>query len=247
MELNPSPRFIQIVGDDGFTRFIRSEDEKKRRREEAQSNKIMKEKVCQQCGKTYIPKFQHGTRRWESSKYCCQTCSQKARNSRQEHKDKKNAKRRGNTELHRREHERRIELHGGTRWQVGTPKFREQARERNRKRYSRLYGHDEAYTSDRKANAQSQRSRRRYEKNKLVLTPEEQAACRSIRAKKDELIMKTGKKLHVDHILPLKRGGHEHPDNLLIITAAANLFWGPKIKCCPWPKPDNWDEPAWEP
>ena len=240
-------RFVQIVGEDGFTRYVRTEEEKERRKQEAESNKVMKEKICQQCGTPYTPKFQYGTKRWENSKYCSRTCSQKATNSKQEYKDRKNAKRRGDSELHRREHERRIALHGGTRWENGTPEFREQARERNRRRYARLYGSDEAYTADRKANAHTQRSRRRYAKNKLVLTPDEQESCRLIRIKAQELSSSTGIQLHVDHILPLRRGGHEHPENLLIVTAAANLFWGAKIKRCPWPKPDNWDEPAWEP
>ena len=26
----------------------------------------------------------------------------------------------------------------------------------------------------------------------------------------------------------------------------ANLFWGDRIKKCPWPKRKNWVEPRWE-
>ena len=207
----------------------------------------MKEKICQQCGTSYTPKFQHGTKRWESSKFCSKRCTTKHHCSTPEYREKKNASRRGNTELHRREYEQKLERRGGTEWKTGTPEEREKIRERNRNRYNRLYGTNEAYTAERRANAHSQRSRRRYAQSKLVLTPDEQESCRLIRIRAQELTASTGIQLHVDHILPLRRGGHEHPENLLIVTAAANLFWGAKIKRCPWPKPENWDEPAWEP
>ena len=239
-------RFIQIVGDDGFTRYIRTEEEKERRKEETQSEKTIKAKKCQQCKKTYIPKFQYKTKRWESSKYCSRACGNKARCSTQNYRDKKNANRRGDTELNRREYERRIELHGGTRWEKGSTEFREQMRERNRKRYKHLYGNNETYTAERKANAAAMGGRRRQKKRELALTPDEQKSCRDIRIRAQELAKETGIQLHVDHILPLRRGGYEHPENLLIMTAAANLFWEAKIKCCPWPRQKDWDEPTWE-
>lgn len=239
-------KFVQKVGEDGLSRYVRTEEEKERRRAESQSSKIMKEKRCQQCGKSYTPKFQHGTKRWEQSMYCSASCNNKAKTSTQEYKDKKNAKRRGDSELHRREYEMKIERRGGTLWQVGTPEERERVRERNRRRYARLYGTDKAYTADRKANAAAMRGKRRNRKKELVLTPDEQECCKNIRIKAQELSERHGVLLHVDHILPMRRGGYEHPDNLLIMTAAANLFWGAKIKRCPWPKPHNWDEPAWE-
>ena len=51
---------------------------------------------------------------------------------------------------------------------------------------------------------------------------------------------------HIDHLLPMTKGGLHHPSNLQVISSEANLFWKDKIKCCPWPKPKNWDEPVWE-
>jgi hypothetical protein len=50
----------------------------------------------------------------------------------------------------------------------------------------------------------------------------------------------------VDHLLPLIQGGPHHPDNLLVVTTAANRFWGGRVKACPWPRPADWVEPAWE-
>ena len=35
-------RFVQIVGEDGFTRYVRTEEEKERRKQEAESSKVMK-------------------------------------------------------------------------------------------------------------------------------------------------------------------------------------------------------------
>lgn len=51
---------------------------------------------------------------------------------------------------------------------------------------------------------------------------------------------------HVDHILPLSKGGKHHPSNLQLITARSNNFWKDKVKSCPYPKPEVWKEPDWE-
>lgn len=51
---------------------------------------------------------------------------------------------------------------------------------------------------------------------------------------------------HVDHILPLTKGGKHHPSNLQLITSRSNNFWKDKVKSCPYPKPDVWKEPDWE-
>ena len=51
---------------------------------------------------------------------------------------------------------------------------------------------------------------------------------------------------HIDHLLPLSKGGLHEPSNLQIISTKANLFWKDKVKCCPYPKPKKWNEPKWE-
>jgi len=78
------------------------------------------------------------------------------------------------------------------------------------------------------------------------LSPAEQRQVNAIYALRVELQSQKGVELNVDHLRPLRRGGAHHPANLLIITKAANLFWGAKIKRCPWPRPADWNEPAWE-
>jgi len=224
----------------------RTDEQKAKRRLQEQNAKAFAKKTCVQCGRPYIPKFQHGTKRWEKSMYCSPACKCKAHNQDPEHKERKNAARRGDSELHQREYRRRIELHGGTRWATGDELFREQIRERNRERFQRLYGNDPDFTAERRANAGHQNDRRKRDEARTRLTTEQREACKSIRLKASELSAQLGIKVHTDHILPLRRGGPEHPGNLQIITAEANLFWGDRIKRCPWPRPANWTEPAWE-
>lgn len=57
----------------------------------------------------------------------------------------------------------------------------------------------------------------------------------------------TGETWHVDHVVPLSRGGYHHHHNLQVIPAAWNLskkadpFWQPN-PCPPWFRvPDKWD------
>lgn len=241
-----SDRFDVVIGPDGQKRWVRSEAEKARRKAAAQAAKVFKDKTCEWCGQTYTPKFQYGTKRWDSSRFCCRQCVQTWMNRRPDYKAKKNELRRGNSGLHRHEYERRLKLHGGTRWRVGTPEFREQMRARNRERWARKYGSDPAYTQERRANAAHQRGRRAKAAKLELLGPDQIAECKRIRLEAQALAEQLGIKVHVDHLRPLRRGGAEHPDNLLPMTAAANLFWGDRIKRCPWPKPDVWDEPRWE-
>ena len=114
---------------------------------------------------------QFGTKQWEASKYCSKKCKETSHNRDPEYKRRKNESRRGNKELHRREYLQKIERMGGTLWQVGTEEDRERVRERNRKRYKLLYGGDNDYTRERKANSSFQGVRRK--KDKKVFTNSE--------------------------------------------------------------------------
>jgi len=83
------------------------------------------------------------------------------------------------------------------------------------------------------------------------LTPEEKCKTIAIYKVRDKINGGSGKPAgerlaEVDHVLPLIQGGAHHPDNLLVVTTAANRFWGGKVKACPWPRPSEWVEPAWE-
>ena len=226
--------------------MVRTAEEKARRRALNEAAKLSRAKVCVVCGQTYTPKFQYGTKRWVSSKNCGQDCKNRAHNSDPAHKQRKNAARRGDSELHRREYQRKIALHGGTRWQLGGPESREQVRQRNRERFARLYGSDPNFTEERRSNAAFQRGRRTKAGSTAYLTPDQIAYRKQLRQETWALAAGLGVDLHVDHIRPLRQGGAEHPDNLLPITAVANLFRGDRIKRCPWPKPENWEEPDWE-
>ena len=53
---------------------------------------------------------------------------------------------------------------GGTLWQIGTEEDRERVRERNRKRYKLLYGGDNDFTRERRANSSFQSVRRKKDK-----------------------------------------------------------------------------------
>ena len=130
---------------------------------------------------------------------------------------------------------------------VYAAKRAEQSRAHSLTHFHRHYGVDEEFTNSRKANAADQKVKRHRAIKKVELTDAEQAAVDAIYAERYELQDATGVELNVDHLLPLKRKGIHHPGNLLVMTQAANLFWGAKIKRCPWPKPVVWNEPAWEP
>jgi 5-methylcytosine-specific restriction endonuclease McrA len=52
---------------------------------------------------------------------------------------------------------------------------------------------------------------------------------RHIYAFRDWMTAKTGVRFEVDHVIPLARGGKHHPDNLQLLTAAANRRKGCKI------------------
>ena len=239
-------RFITITDKFGKRKKVRTEEEKARRKAETEAKKVFKEKICFWCKTTYKPFHQFGTKQWEASKYCSKKCKETSHNRDPEYKRRKNESRRGNKELNRREYLQKIERMGGTLWQVGTEEDRERVRERNRKRYKLLYGGDNDYTRERKANSSFQNVRRKKDKKVDSLSQDVKNKCKEIRIRAKELQDKLNIELNVDHLLPLKRGGNEHPDNLLIMRKEANLFWGSRIKKCPWPRKNNWVEPKWE-
>jgi hypothetical protein len=61
------------------------------------------------------------------------------------------------------------------------------------------------------------------------LSINEQQRMKEIYKLRDKLTKETGIEYHVDHIVPLSRGGLHHPDNLQVITAKENLKKGTKI------------------
>ena len=61
--------------------------------------------------------------------------------------------------------------------------------------------------------------------------PEDREAVKAIYADAAEMQRMTGVKLHVDHIVPLSRGGKHEIANLQILTAQQNLDKGVSLQC----------------
>lgn len=61
------------------------------------------------------------------------------------------------------------------------------------------------------------------------LTPVEQAQVKAIYRLRVALTRATGIEYHVDHHIPLAKGGKHHPDNLWVIPAVDNLRKGAKL------------------
>jgi len=61
------------------------------------------------------------------------------------------------------------------------------------------------------------------------LTPDEKLLIQEIYIKCKLISESTGIEHHVDHIIPISKGGLHHPSNLQILTAFENLSKGAKI------------------
>ena len=79
------------------------------------------------------------------------------------------------------------------------------------------------------ANARSAKRRTNIKNGSVNLTPEEKLRIREIYIKCKMISESTGIPHHVDHIIPVVKGGLHHPDNLQILTKFENLSKGSKI------------------
>jgi hypothetical protein len=70
---------------------------------------------------------------------------------------------------------------------------------------------------------------RKARKKKVQLTEHEIAQHRAIYKLREVISKETGVEYHVDHRIPLALGGTDHPENLWVIPAAANLRKGAKL------------------
>lgn len=64
----------------------------------------------------------------------------------------------------------------------------------------------------------------------VPLTEKECSEIRALYHRRDELTRLTGVVHHVDHVIPLARGGKHHPSNLQILTATENLRKGCRVQ-----------------
>jgi hypothetical protein len=99
--------------------------------------------------------------------------------------------------------------------------------------HRRHYGANVAYTERVKANAAHQKVKRRRLAKSVVLTPAEELQVKAIYRLRYTLTRETGVEYHVDHHMPLSKGGKHHPDNLWVIHAAENLRKGAKLPAEP--------------
>jgi 5-methylcytosine-specific restriction endonuclease McrA len=61
------------------------------------------------------------------------------------------------------------------------------------------------------------------------LSKADRIRIRQLFEKRNKLTEITGVEHHVDHIIPLSRGGSHHPDNMQVITALENIKKGSKL------------------
>jgi len=103
-----------------------------------------------------------------------------------------------------------------------TEEYKQKARERAKKWSKSPDGRAKKYAS---------LAARRVKKIKQIstLTAAEQAQVAEIYKRCRELSESTGIAHHVDHIIPVSKGGEHHPDNLQILTAEQNLKKGARI------------------
>ena len=115
--------------------------------------------------------------------------------------------------------------------------YRQHRRNLGRKRsmasFHNNYNVDNAFTERVKANAAHQKAKRRLAKNKLAPTQYEINQIKAIYRLRYALTRNTGVEYHVDHCIPLSRGGEHHPSNLWVITAAENLRKGNRLDWVP--------------
>ena len=77
------------------------------------------------------------------------------------------------------------------------------------------------------AKSAKRRALKRKQSPKLNSTEQQQVIA--IYKRCQELTESTGIPHHVDHIIPLSKGGEHHPNNLQILTAEQNLKKGDRI------------------
>ena len=68
-----------------------------------------------------------------------------------------------------------------------------------------------------------------YREAEVPLTPEERKEVDALYAEAKRLSEETGQDYHVDHILPIQKGGIHHPINLRVLPGSENLSKGAKI------------------
>ena len=79
------------------------------------------------------------------------------------------------------------------------------------------------YRTKEKTNNKTYRYRAKKFSDAAVLTQEEHERVLTIYKECAKITEETGVPHHVDHIIPISKGGLHHPDNLQILTATENI------------------------
>jgi len=114
-----------------------------------------------------------------------------------------------------------------------TPKAREKSRERAR--LERLIAPEKARERIRQWNKRNPeyrsfiQARRNAQKLSAILPSSDMDKIRKLYAERDRLTKEHGVAYHVDHIIPLSKGGAHHQDNMRVITATENLTKNAKL------------------
>ena len=91
----------------------------------------------------------------------------------------------------------------------------------------------ERYTADNKCpickNVRGAKRKALHREAEVPLNPEERKEVDAIYAKAKRLSEETGNAFHVDHILPMQKGGIHHPINLRILPGSENCSKGANI------------------
>ena len=85
------------------------------------------------------------------------------------------------------------------------------------------------YRSKEKVNNKTYRYRQKKYSDGPILTPEEKERVLSIYKECGIITLDAGVPHHVDHIVPISKGGKHHPDNLQILTASENIAKSNKL------------------
>jgi len=76
------------------------------------------------------------------------------------------------------------------------------------------------------------RRKQRLREQTPELSTEEEELIQKIYSQRDRLNQAAGFiEYHVDHIIPLAKGGQHHPGNLQVISANENVRKGAKVQC----------------
>lgn len=118
-------------------------------------------------------------------------------------------------------------------YERNTEKYREANRVQRQRHKDRNLKYSREYRRSDKGRAKKAECQRLRDagirKQALSLTDEERQKIDSIYLEAKRIQNETGIVMHVDHIIPISKGGKHHPDNLQILSMVENISKGNRI------------------